>query len=48
MPSETLYFPDDLYEELTGVVEEVDEFDNMSQAARYYIRSGLQREAIDA
>lgn len=40
-------FPEGLNDSLEGVVEEDERFKSKSEAVRYYVRNGLQREMIE-
>ncbi len=42
----TVAFPDGLHDDLEKLVEQ-SQFKSRNEAVRYYVRSGLQREAIN-
>jgi len=47
MPSETVYFKDEQYAFLEGMVDESGGIKNMSQSVQYCIRQQMEREKVE-
>lgn len=44
---QTIRMPDGMKRELDRLVEDEELFSNTSEAVRYYVRQGLQREVVE-